>query len=86
MPIIQSAKKRVRSSLRKRKSNDIKRRKNHEIFKEISGFVKDKKKKEAGDLLPKYFSSLDKLAKKNIIHKNKAAREKSRINKLVNKL
>jgi len=40
-------------------------------------------KKEAGALLPLVSSMLDKLAKKNIIHKNKAANLKSKLTKHV---
>jgi small subunit ribosomal protein S20 len=40
-------------------------------------------KKEAEELLPKVDSMLDKLAKRNIIHKNKAANLKSSLRKHV---
>ena len=40
-------------------------------------------KKEAGDMLPKVASMLDKLSKKNIIHRNKAANLKSSLTKHV---
>jgi small subunit ribosomal protein S20 len=40
-------------------------------------------KAEAGELLPKLNSMLDRLAKKNIIHKNKASNLKSSITKHV---
>jgi len=43
-------------------------------------------KATAGELLPKVSSMLDKLAKKNIIHHNKAANLKSEITKQVNGL
>lgn len=43
-------------------------------------------KKEAAELLPKVASMLDKLAKKNIIHKNKASNLKSKLTKHVAKL
>lgn len=43
-------------------------------------------KKAAEDLLPKVTSMLDKLAKRNIIHSNKAANLKSEITKQVNGL
>ncbi len=43
-------------------------------------------KKEAEALLPKVASMLDKLAKRNIIHKNKAANLKSKLMKHVNSL
>ena len=40
-------------------------------------------KKEAESMLPKISSMLDKLAKNNIIHKNKAANVKSKLTKHV---
>lgn len=40
-------------------------------------------KQAAEELAPKVFSMLDKLAKKNVIHKNKAANLKSSISKHV---
>jgi len=43
-------------------------------------------KAAATELLPKVSSLLDKLAKKNIIHKNKAANLKSKLAKHINKL
>lgn len=41
---------------------------------------------EAKVLLPKVVSMLDRLAKKNVIHKNKASNNKSKLTKLVNGL
>jgi small subunit ribosomal protein S20 len=43
-------------------------------------------KEEAGALLPKLSAMLDKLAKKNVIHKNKASNLKSSLVKHVNSL
>ncbi|MFO7370509.1 MAG: 30S ribosomal protein S20 [Bacteroidales bacterium] len=43
-------------------------------------------KKAAEELLPKVTSMLDKLAKRNVIHSNKAANLKSEISKQVNSL
>lgn len=43
-------------------------------------------KNEATEFLPKVQKMLDKLAKQNIIHKNKAANLKSSITKHVNSL
>ncbi len=43
-------------------------------------------KKAAEELYPKLVSMLDKLAKKNIIHKNKAANLKSKVSKHINSL
>ncbi len=42
--------------------------------------------KEAKELLPKVVSMLDKLAKRNIIHSNKAANLKSKLTRHVNTL
>lgn len=43
-------------------------------------------KKEASSLFPKVAGMLDKLSKRNIIHKNKAANLKSKLAKHVNEL
>jgi len=43
-------------------------------------------KQEAAELYPKVEAMLDKLAKRNIIHKNKAANLKSKLAKHVNSL
>ena len=43
-------------------------------------------KKEAAKMLPSIFTMLDKLAKRNVIHKNKAANLKSGLQVRVNKM
>lgn len=43
-------------------------------------------KEEAAAMLPKVSSMLDKLAKRNIIHRNKAANLKSKLAVYINKL
>ncbi len=43
-------------------------------------------KKKASALLPSVMSMIDKLAKRNIIHDNKAANLKSKLTKMVNAL
>ena len=43
-------------------------------------------KKEAEEQLPKLFAMIDKLAKRNIIHKNKAGNLKSKITKYAHTL
>jgi len=42
--------------------------------------------KKAKELLPRVVSMLDRLAKKNVIHKKKASNNKSKLTKFVNKL
>lgn len=82
MPIIQSAKKAIRSSLRKKAFNDRQKRAMKDIIKKIEKTVKIDKK-EAGKLLSSAFALIDKTAKKGVIKKNNAARKKSRLSKLV---
>ncbi len=43
-----------------------------------------KEQKEAGDKLPEVASMIDKLAKKGVIHKNKAANLKSKLARKIN--
>lgn len=46
----------------------------------------DESKKSASEKLPKVIAMVDKLAKKNVIHKNKASNLKSKLTKKVNAL
>jgi small subunit ribosomal protein S20 len=45
-----------------------------------------KKKKEGEEALAEVLPYLDKMASKNIIHKNKASNQKSKLSKFVNQL
>lgn len=78
-----SAQKRIRS-------NDAKRLRNKYQHKTTRNAVRKLRdtsdKKEATTLLPRVVAMLDKLAKRNIIHKNKAANLKSGLQVAVNKL
>ncbi|MES2554778.1 MAG: 30S ribosomal protein S20 [Bacteroidota bacterium] len=78
-----SAQKRIRS-------NDVKRMRNKYQHKTTRNAVRKlrslKDKKEAETLLPSVSAMLDKLAKRNVIHKNKAANLKSGLTVFVNKL
>ncbi len=79
-----------KSALKRIRSNEAKRLRNRYQAKTTRTFIKrlrvSSDKEEASELLKKVSSMLDKLAKKNIIHKNKAANNKSRLTKLVNSL
>lgn len=79
-----------KSAIKRIRANEAKRELNRYQHKTARTFIKRLRKledkTEAGSLLPKVFSMLDKLAKKNIIHKNKAANLKSGLNKHVNSL
>ena len=78
-----SALKRIRQNETRRVSNKFYAKTTRNALKAIRG---SKTKDEAMEMLPKVTSMLDKLSKKNIIHKNKASNLKSEISKHVNKL
>ncbi|MEI6581023.1 MAG: 30S ribosomal protein S20 [bacterium] len=82
MPIIQSAKKAVRGSLRKKAVNDNRKRAMKEIIKKIE---KTSKVDKAGatKMLSSAYQAIDKAAKKGVIKKNNAARKKARLSRLV---
>ena len=76
-----------KSALKRIRSNEAKRLRNKYQHKTTRNAVRDLRssedKKEAEGKLVKVISMLDKLAKTNIIHKNKAANLKSKLTKLV---
>ena len=79
-----------KSALKRVRSSEAKRLRNRYQAKTTRTFIKKlreaKDKKEALELYKKVSSMLDKLAKKNIIHKNAAANKKSKLAKFVNAL
>ena len=75
-----SALKRIRSSEAKRVVNKYQHKTTRNAIKKLRELTN---KKEAEVLLPSVVSMLDKLAKKNIIHANKAANLKSGLAKHV---
>lgn len=79
-----------KSALKRIRSNERKRLRNRFQVKTTRTFVKklraSKEKTEASALLRKVSAMLDRLARKNIIHKNKAANNKSKLTKYVNSL
>ncbi len=81
-----SAKKAIRVSARKGVINLRSRRDFKEARKEVNKAIDLKDKKEAAKLLPLAYKEIDKAAKRNIIHKNTAARYKSNLSKSVAKL
>jgi small subunit ribosomal protein S20 len=77
-----------KSALKRIRANEAKRLRNRYQHKTTRTFIKRLKsatdKVEAQELLKTVTSMIDKLAKKNIIHKNNAANRKSKLTKLVN--
>ena len=79
-----------KSALKRIRANAAKRLRNRYQAKTTRNAIKTLRNttdaEEAKVLLPKVVSMLDRLAKKNVIHKNKAANNKSKLTKIVNKL
>jgi len=79
-----------KSALKRIRANEAKRLRNRYQHKSTRTMVKRLRetddKATASDLYKKVSSALDKLAKKNIIHKNKASNLKSKLAKLVSKV
>jgi len=78
-----SAIKRIRSNEAKRERNKYQHKTTRNAVRNLRG-MSDKKKAE--ELLPSVIAMLDKLAKNNIIHKNKAGNLKSSLTLHVNGL
>lgn len=79
-----------KSALKRIRSNDAKRLRNKYQHKTTRNAIRKLRdttdKKEAQDMLPSVSAMIDKLAKRNIIHKNKAANLKSGLQLQVNAL
>jgi small subunit ribosomal protein S20 len=76
-----------KSAIKRIRSNDAKRVRNRYSSKTTRTFVKKLRstsdQKEALELLPKVSAMVDKLAKRSIIHKNKASNLKGKLAKKV---
>lgn len=78
MPVIKSAKKKLRQD----KKRTLHNKSLENLFKKM---VKEATKNPSEANIKKAVSAVDKAAKKNIIHKNKASRIKSSLSKLLGK-
>lgn len=78
-----SAIKRIRANAAKRLRNRYQAKTTRNAIKKLRTTTNVE---EAKTLLPKVVSMLDRLAKKNVIHKKKASNNKSKLTKLVNNL
>lgn len=79
-----------KSSIKRIRQTDVKRLRNRYVARTTRSSVKRLRamtdKEEAKKLYPSVASMLDKLAKKNVIHKNKASNLKSKLAHHVNSL
>ena len=81
MPIIRSAKKALRGSLRKKDMSERVTKNMKENVKAVEKAVREKKT-DVKALVDKAYSAIDKAAKKGVIKKNTAARKKSRMSRI----
>jgi len=76
-----------KSALKRIRSNETKRLRNKYYLKTTRTFIKklrnSTEKAEAEELYKKVCSLIDKLAKRNIIHKNNAANKKAKLHKVM---
>jgi small subunit ribosomal protein S20 len=82
---IKSAIKRIRSSERRRKINQLHRSRARTLTKKTYKLIEAGQFEQAQTAAQEAASALDKAAQKGIIHKNKAARSKSRLMKGLNR-
>jgi small subunit ribosomal protein S20 len=79
-----------KSSLKRIRANETRRIRNRYYGKTMRNAVRKfrslENKTEAAEKLPKLISMIDKLARKTVIHKNKAGNLKSKLTRLVNKM
>jgi len=79
-----------KSALKRIRQNETKRLHNRYYAKTVRNAIKKFRsltdKKEAEEQMPKLYAMIDKLAKRNIIHKNKAGNLKSKVTHFAQKL
>lgn len=83
MPITSSAKKALRASKHKATFNQKRRDAISDIIKKIKKLVAASDVKGAEAMLSRAYKAIDKACKTNLIHKNTAARKKSRLTKML---
>ncbi len=86
MPIKQSAKKALRQTKKRRILNLQRQKAVKDALKKIKKLFGAGKKEEAKKLISQAYRAIDKAVKRGIIKKNTAARKKSRLMKMINKL
>ncbi len=83
MPVIKSAAKRVRQAQKRQARNVQFKRTLRENTKTLEVAVATKNAKKLDELLANVYGAYDTAVKKNLIHKNKAARKKSHYSNLI---
>ena len=79
MANIQSAIKRIRQSEKARKRNRVYRTRARTYIKRTNAYLEQERLQEAGETAMLAISALDRAVSRGVIHKNNAARRKSRL-------
>jgi small subunit ribosomal protein S20 len=85
MPQHKSAMRRVKRSEKEKLQNKIYRSKFKNLTKKINRALEEGNVETANEMLPKAFSAIDRAAKIGTIHKNQAAKRKSRLVKRIDR-
>ena len=86
IPIIESAKKRLRQNEKRRKRNKKIKAELKAVTKKLDKLIEQGEKEEAQELLPDLMQCADKAASKGPFHRNKSARIKSKYHRKVNEI
>ena len=84
MPNHKSSEKRMRQSERRRQLNRGNRSRLRTSLKSLRSALGDGNAKQATEILPETISTIDRAVQKGVLHKNAAARYKSRLTARVN--
>ena len=84
MPQTNSAKKELRKIKKRTVRNQVVKNNLDYLFRHFKKAIENGDKSKAKELSKKLIKSLDKASKRNIVHKNKAARKKSSVMKKLN--
>ena len=79
MPTTRSARKRLRQNERRRRRNQAATSHIKTLKKKVSSAIESGNQDEAKQLMRDCVSAMDKAARKNVLHKRKVARDKSRL-------
>lgn len=72
----------IKSAIKKMRKDKVRTQRNKKRELELKKLIKQARKEKSAKSLTAVYSALDKAAKLNLIHKNKASRLKSRLSKL----
>ena len=83
MPITSSAIKAARQNITRRERRQPFNTRMKTAIRSFTDLIKEGKKAEAAKMLPAVYKAVDTAAKKNLIHRNNAARKKSSLARMV---